>query len=214
MEDAIVLYPAPGIGHVVSMIELGKLILRRYSTDSPSPFSSPPVLLTLRQPPLTLTTSPKPILPSLSTAFPISRLTPLLPLAVTSLSCLSSSVSVPLMSSIPSSNSPEFPPFGHSSLTTFALQLFLRVVALEFPLTTSSPPVLLLLLPSSTFRQFTNRLRSAIRASRTCPLPLYTFLGCLRYKPLECFNHCSTETTPPMMICYTSQSFFPNPMDL
>ncbi|KAL6318134.1 hypothetical protein AAG906_035639 [Vitis piasezkii] len=31
MDDAIVLYPGPGIGHVVSMIELGKLILRRYS---------------------------------------------------------------------------------------------------------------------------------------------------------------------------------------
>ncbi|WKA11409.1 hypothetical protein VitviT2T_028910 [Vitis vinifera] len=31
MDDAIVLYPAPLIGHVVSMIELGKLILRRYS---------------------------------------------------------------------------------------------------------------------------------------------------------------------------------------
>ena len=31
MEDAIVLYPAPAIGHMVSMIELGKLIHRRYS---------------------------------------------------------------------------------------------------------------------------------------------------------------------------------------
>ena len=31
MEDAIVLYPAPGMGHMVPMVELGKLILRRYS---------------------------------------------------------------------------------------------------------------------------------------------------------------------------------------
>ncbi|XP_002280543.1 UDP-glycosyltransferase 88F4-like [Vitis vinifera] len=48
MEDAIVLYPAPGIGHVVSMIELGKLILRRYSHRfsitillAPDPFDTP-----------------------------------------------------------------------------------------------------------------------------------------------------------------------------
>ncbi|RVW95045.1 UDP-glycosyltransferase 88F4 [Vitis vinifera] len=177
MEDAIVLYPAPGIGHVVSMIELGKLILRRYSHRfsitillAPDPFDTPATTSYIDH---ISQTNPS----IFSTAFPISRFTPLLPLAVTSLSCLSSSVSVPLMSSIPSSNSPELPPFGHSSSTTFALQLFLWVVALEFPLTTSSPPVLLLLLPSSTFRQFTNRLRAAIRASRTCPLPLYTFLA-------------------------------------
>ncbi|KAA8546286.1 hypothetical protein F0562_002975 [Nyssa sinensis] len=30
MKDTIVLYPAPGIGHMVSMVELGKLILHRY----------------------------------------------------------------------------------------------------------------------------------------------------------------------------------------
>ncbi|WKA11404.1 hypothetical protein VitviT2T_028905 [Vitis vinifera] len=48
MEDAIVLYPAPGIGHVVSMIELGKLILRRCSHRfsitillAPGPFDTP-----------------------------------------------------------------------------------------------------------------------------------------------------------------------------
>ncbi|KAJ9675972.1 hypothetical protein PVL29_024782 [Vitis rotundifolia] len=48
MEDAIVLYPAPGIGHVVSMTELGKLILRRYSHRfsitillAPGPFDTP-----------------------------------------------------------------------------------------------------------------------------------------------------------------------------
>ncbi|KAL6311194.1 hypothetical protein AAG906_021353 [Vitis piasezkii] len=206
MDDAIVLYPGPGIGHVCR-----KLILRRYSHRfsiiillSTGPFDTPP---------LTLTTSPKPILPSLSTASPIYRLTPLLPLAISSLSSLSSSVSVPLMSSMLSSNSPKLPPFGHSSSTTFALQLFLLLVTLEFPLTTSSPPVLLLLRLSFTFRQFTNSMRAAIRASRTCPLHFYTFLGCLRYKPLECLNHGSTETTPPMMICYTSQSFCQNPMD-
>ena len=174
MDDAIVLYPGPGIGHVVSMIELGKLILRRYSHR-----------------------------------FSII----ILPLAISSLSSLSSSVSVPLMSSMLSSNSPKLPPFGHSSSTTFALQLFLLLVTLEFPLTTSSPPVLLLMRLSFTFRQFTNSMRAAIRASRTCPLHFYTFLGCLHYKPLECLNHGSTETTPPIMICYTSQSFCQNPMD-
>ncbi|KAL5558422.1 hypothetical protein UlMin_034633 [Ulmus minor] len=31
MKEAIVLYPAPGIGHIVSMVELGKLILTRYN---------------------------------------------------------------------------------------------------------------------------------------------------------------------------------------
>ncbi|GMN75405.1 hypothetical protein TIFTF001_056768, partial [Ficus carica] len=30
-KDAIVLYAAPGIGHVVSMVELGKLILSHFS---------------------------------------------------------------------------------------------------------------------------------------------------------------------------------------
>ncbi|RVW94963.1 UDP-glycosyltransferase 88F3 [Vitis vinifera] len=33
MKDAIVLYPAPGIGHLLSMVELGKLILSRYNCE-------------------------------------------------------------------------------------------------------------------------------------------------------------------------------------
>ncbi|KAJ9675967.1 hypothetical protein PVL29_024777 [Vitis rotundifolia] len=33
MKDAIVLYPAPGIGHMLSMVELGKLILSRYNCE-------------------------------------------------------------------------------------------------------------------------------------------------------------------------------------
>ncbi|PKI57506.1 hypothetical protein CRG98_022157 [Punica granatum] len=31
--ETIVMYPAPGIGHMISMVELGKLILRHHSTD-------------------------------------------------------------------------------------------------------------------------------------------------------------------------------------
>ncbi|PKI57508.1 hypothetical protein CRG98_022159 [Punica granatum] len=31
--ETIVMYPAPGIGHIISMVELGKLILGHHSTD-------------------------------------------------------------------------------------------------------------------------------------------------------------------------------------
>ena len=48
MKDAIVLYPAPGIGHLVSMVELGKLILSLYDCEfsiivllTTGPFDSP-----------------------------------------------------------------------------------------------------------------------------------------------------------------------------
>jgi hypothetical protein len=34
MEDAIVLYPSPGMGHLISMVELGKLILKHHPSFS------------------------------------------------------------------------------------------------------------------------------------------------------------------------------------
>lgn len=33
MQDTIILFPAPGMGHVISMVELGKLILHHYSNN-------------------------------------------------------------------------------------------------------------------------------------------------------------------------------------
>ncbi|XP_043715605.1 UDP-glycosyltransferase 88A1-like isoform X1 [Telopea speciosissima] len=42
MKESIVLYPSPGIGHLVSMVELGRLILKHYPSFSISILITPP----------------------------------------------------------------------------------------------------------------------------------------------------------------------------
>ncbi|XP_042500490.1 anthocyanidin 5,3-O-glucosyltransferase-like [Macadamia integrifolia] len=42
MKDSIVLYPSPGIGHLVSMVELGRLILKHYPSFSITILITPP----------------------------------------------------------------------------------------------------------------------------------------------------------------------------
>ncbi|XP_043700804.1 UDP-glycosyltransferase 88F5-like [Telopea speciosissima] len=42
MKDSIVLYPSPGIGHLVSMVELGRLVLKHYPSFSITILITPP----------------------------------------------------------------------------------------------------------------------------------------------------------------------------
>ncbi|KAI8025242.1 UDP-glycosyltransferase 88F3 [Camellia lanceoleosa] len=92
MKDTIVLYPAPGMGHVVSMVELGKLILHHYSskftinilittglfdTPPPTPTSipspNPPSISFHRLPPLTTATATAPTISRAAIAFEFIR---------------------------------------------------------------------------------------------------------------------------------------------
>ena len=133
------------MGHLVSMVELGKLILHQYAHHSPSLFCSPMVPLKPQPPPPTFTLSPKPTPPLLSTPSLIAPLTVLLPLKATLPSFATSCTSVLLMSFTMSNTSPIPLSLALSLSITSAVQLFRWCVSLAsqfFYLFTSSASAL------------------------------------------------------------------------